>query len=76
MKIFVKVKPNARENRIETTGNNQFSVQVKAKPKQGEANQAVIEVLAEHFGVGKSYISLLKGQTSKHKIFIIKEPER
>lgn len=69
MRISVKVKPNARENRIEKTGDNQFSVRVKAKPQKGEANQAVIEILAEYFGIAKSRIALQRGATSKQKIF-------
>jgi hypothetical protein len=71
MKINVLVKPNAKENRIEKIGNNQFSVQVKARPQRGKANQAVIGVLAEYFGVAKSCVVLLKGEKSKQKVFSI-----
>ncbi len=75
-KILVRVKPNAKENRIKKVAENQFLIWVKARPRQGQANQAVIEVLSNYFAVSKSYISLLKGQASKHKIFVIKEPEK
>jgi uncharacterized protein (TIGR00251 family) len=73
MKIFVKVKTNAKENRIEAMGNNQFSVRVKARPKQGEANQAVIEALAGYFDVSKSCVMLLKGHTCRQKTFLIRD---
>jgi uncharacterized protein (TIGR00251 family) len=72
MKISVKVKPNAKNNRIEEVNNNQFSVWVKARPQKGKANQAVIEVMAEYFGVAKSCVTILKGQTSKQKILVIR----
>ncbi len=71
MKIFVKVKPGAREERIEKISENNFSVWVKEKPHEGRANEAAIRVLAEHFGVPKSDIVLLKGKTSRQKIFAI-----
>lgn len=73
MKIIVKVIPNAKENRIEKSGNNQFLVRVKTRPYKGQANQTAIEVVAEYFGVAKSCITLLKGQTSKQKTFEIKD---
>ena len=72
MKISVRVKPNAKENRIEKTGDKQFLVRVKARPQKGQANRAVIEVMAEYFGVAKSCVTVLKGQASKQKIFEIK----
>ena len=72
MKIFVKVKPNAKENRVKQVGDNQFAVWVKARPQKGEANQELIRVLAEYFDIAKSCITLAKGQTSKHKTRIIK----
>ncbi|MDH5202528.1 MAG: DUF167 domain-containing protein [Nitrospirota bacterium] len=73
MKISVKVKPNAKQERIEKTGENTLSVWVKEKPQEGKANQAVIKILADYFGVARSKVILLKGQTSKQKIFEIKE---
>jgi hypothetical protein len=68
MKISIRVKPNAKENKVEKTGRNQFSVWVKAAAKEGKANKEVIEVLAEHFKVPKSCISIITGLTSKRKI--------
>jgi uncharacterized protein (TIGR00251 family) len=74
MKISVRVKPNAREERVEQTGDNEFLVRVKAKPVEGEANYAVVRALAGYFGVSKSRVVLVRGQTSKQKIFSIEKP--
>ncbi|MDD5044718.1 MAG: DUF167 domain-containing protein [Candidatus Omnitrophica bacterium] len=71
MKISVKVKPNARQAKVEEIGQNSFVVWVKAKPVEGKANQAVIKALADHFHLPQSAISLLKGQTFKEKLFEI-----
>jgi len=72
MKISVKVKPNAKQERIEKIDESNFSVWVKEKPREGKANHAVIKILANYFGVAKSDVILLKGQTSKQKIFEVK----
>lgn len=71
MKIFVTVKPNAKQGRLEKVSENIFLVWVKEKPQEGKANQATIEILSEHFGIAKSKVTLLKGQTSRQKVFEI-----
>ncbi|MBL7081105.1 MAG: DUF167 domain-containing protein, partial [Candidatus Omnitrophica bacterium] len=68
MKIFVKVKPNAKVNRVKRINENTFSVWVKERPKEGKANKAVVDVLAQYFGLAKSKIVLLKGKGSCQKI--------
>jgi uncharacterized protein (TIGR00251 family) len=72
MKISVKVKPNARQEKIERINESHFLIRVKEKPQEGKANKAVIKVLSEYFGVPQSQIVLLKGQSSREKIFEIK----
>lgn len=85
MKVFVKAKPNSKENKIEELNaqNNLFEdkketfdfsfvIKVKEKPVLGRANEAIIKVLVEHFGIAKSSINLVSGATSKNKIFNIK----
>ena len=72
MKISVKLKPNAKENRIEKIDRDQFSIRVKARPQKNRANQAAIEILADYFGVSKSGIKLLRGHATRHKLFEIK----
>lgn len=71
MKISVKVKANSSQERVEKTGDNDYSVWVRAKPTDGKANEAVIKALAGYFDIAKSKVSLVKGQTSKQKIFEI-----
>lgn len=69
MKISAKVKPNAKENRVERISDNEFLVWVKAPAQENRANQAAREILAEYFGVAKSRVNLLKGKTSRQKVF-------
>jgi len=72
MKIFVKAKPNAKEEKIEKISETHFIVAVKEPPVQGKANAAIIKTLATHFNVPSSVIRLISGFSSKQKIFNIR----
>jgi uncharacterized protein (TIGR00251 family) len=73
MKIFVKAKPEAREEKIEKISDDHFAVFVKEPAKQGRANKAIIKKLAEYFGVFASQVILKSGFSSRNKIFEIKK---
>ncbi|MDH4067389.1 MAG: DUF167 domain-containing protein [Dehalococcoidia bacterium] len=72
MKIRVKVKPNSRTEEVSQESDG-FTVRVKEPPKEGKANQAVIKLLAEHFGVPRSQVRILSGFKSKNKVVEIVE---
>lgn len=67
MRITVTVKPNAKEARIEKTGEREFTARVKAPPVEGRANEALVELLSEHFGIPKSRIAIARGGASRKK---------
>lgn len=71
MKIFVKAKPRAKENKIEKIDDSNFIVSVKAAPIEGRANQAITRALAEYFKIPSSKIKIISGHTSKQKIIDI-----
>jgi uncharacterized protein (TIGR00251 family) len=72
MRIQVRVKPNSRTEEVSQEGDS-FIVKVKEPPKEGKANQAVIKLLAEHFGVAKSRVRILSGLKSKNKVVEVVE---
>ncbi len=69
MKIFVKAKPNAKEELVEKIDETHFVVAVKEPPKQGKANAAIARALAEYFSVSSLKIRLVSGFSSKNKLF-------
>lgn len=71
MKIFAKVKPNSKEEKVEKIGENEFILRVKAPPKENKANEAAVDLLSEYFNVGKSRVAIIKGRKSKNKIIEI-----
>ena len=70
MKIQVRVKPNSKTEEVSQEGDN-FVVKVKEPLKEGKANQAVIKLLAEHFGVPQGQVRILSGFKSKNKVIEI-----
>jgi uncharacterized protein (TIGR00251 family) len=71
VKIQVKVKPSSKIEELSQEGDS-FIVKVKEPPKEGKANQAVIKLLAQHFGVPQSQVRILSGFRSRNKIITIK----
>lgn len=71
MKIFVKSKPGAREEKVEKVDDTHYTVSVKAPPERGKANQAIAKALAEHLGVHFVDVVLVSGATSRQKVFEI-----
>ena len=72
MKISVRIKPNSR-HREEVVKNDDdtLTVYIKAPAIEGRANAAAIKLLAKHFKVASSNVKLVRGATSKYKIFEI-----
>ena len=73
MKISVTVKPNSKKEGVVPLGEGAFTVRVAAPPVEGKANARVIELLARHFGVPKSRVSIARGALGKRKIVEIVE---
>jgi uncharacterized protein YggU (UPF0235/DUF167 family) len=69
MKIQVKVKTRSKIEKVKLISEGLYVVSVNTPPIEGRANERVLELLAEHFDVAKSKVSLLKGQKSKIKLF-------
>ncbi len=69
--LQLRISPNASKNEIITT-DDMLKVKITAQPVDGKANKALVEFLSKQFKVPKSYIEILKGQTSKDKTVLIK----
>jgi len=68
MKIFVKVKSRAKQEKIEKIDDANFKVWVKEPPEKGRANRAVLKILADCFDTSQSNIKIISGNTSRLKI--------
>ncbi len=67
-RIEVAVKPNAKRAAVVKISETEYRVFVHAPPQQGEANRALIVLLADYFSVPKSTIKIVRGLASRKKI--------
>jgi uncharacterized protein YggU (UPF0235/DUF167 family) len=54
-----------------TGGDERFVAKVAAPPVDGAANEAVTALLADAFGVGRRAVTLVAGDKSREKRFLI-----
>ena len=74
MKLYIRVKPNQRQDRVEMVGKD-WQIRLKAPAVDGKANEHLIGYLSEVIGISKSRIILKKGATSKIKCLEINEED-
>lgn len=71
----VRAQPNAKRNAVVGEHGGALKVCVTAPPEDGRANEALVEVLREAFGLKRSQVELLTGATARNKTFLIRLPE-
>ncbi len=64
----LRVTPRAGRNAL-TEEEGQLRAQVTAVPEDGRANRAVQALLAEALGVARTRLTLIRGATSRDKLF-------
>lgn len=74
--IAVRLSPGTSADRIDgwdldAEGRPVLKVRVRARPVEGEANEALIKLLAKALGVPKSSVALQRGGQSRTKILVI-----
>ena len=72
----VRLQPGAAAERIDgwtsdAEGRPLLKVRVRARPIEGEANDALIRLLAKSLGVPKSSISVGRGGQSRSKMIVV-----
>ena len=68
----VLVQPRASRAKVGPLHDGRLKVAVTAPPVDGEANAAVIELLAKTLGVAKSAVDVVAGMTSRRKTVHVK----
>lgn len=68
MFLKVKVKPNSKTASIEKKSQDSYLIMVKEKPKQGQANQVMIGLLAKHLNLPIAKLKIIKGAKTRNKI--------
>lgn len=71
-RISVRVIPNASKSEVVGRELDVIKVRLAAPPIDGKANEELIRVLAEHYDVPKSTITIVKGHIGKMKMVEIR----
>lgn len=68
MKYTVKVKPGSSQEKVVENAEGELTIFLHARAHDGEANKALIEVLAKHFKMPKTSIKIVQGTHSREKV--------
>jgi uncharacterized protein YggU (UPF0235/DUF167 family) len=69
LRITCQIKPGVKHEESVKLGCGLYVVNVKAQAIDGKANDAAQQLLARHFEVAPSLVVLVRGHTSKYKVF-------
>ena len=67
MRVVVRVKPGSSKGPLVESDEEGLVVFVREKAIDGAANDGVIKLLADHFGVPKSRVRVVRGHTARIK---------
>lgn len=73
VEVFLYIQPRASRNKIVGLQGEELKVALTAPPVDGAANKACSAFLAKTFGLSKSKVALVSGQTSRHKRFLLSD---
>ncbi|WP_428060977.1 DUF167 domain-containing protein [Brevundimonas sp.] len=78
--LAVKLQPGAATERIDgwdvdASGRRILKVRVRARPVDGEANEALIRFLAKSLDLPKSAVALTRGGQSRLKMITLEGPD-
>ena len=68
VRIAVRVQPRASRDRIVGAHGGALKVQVTAPPVEGEANRALVDLLADWLAVPRRSVTVVRGQTGRDKL--------
>lgn len=68
--LVVRVVPRAASNNIKVE-NGMFKISVTDVPENGKATKSVRKLLARSLGVAPTRLELIRGATSRNKVFRI-----
>lgn len=66
--LQIKVKPNARVSVLAEQPDGSWLAQLKAPPVDGKANEELVALVARHFGLRKSQVTIRSGASGRMKL--------
>jgi hypothetical protein len=69
--VKIRVDPRSSQRGIGGIVGDTIKVKVNAPPVGGAANEELVEILSEEFGVKKTAIRIIRGHSSRDKVIEI-----
>jgi uncharacterized protein len=65
--LRIKVKPGSRTSGLEALADGSWLARIQAPPVDGKANRELVELVARHFAVRRSQVSIKSGASGRIK---------
>jgi uncharacterized protein (TIGR00251 family) len=69
--LEIHLQPGAKRNEVAGFRDGVLYVKVTALPQKGQANRALLELMAQTLGVPKSALAIIRGYTGRNKVVVI-----
>ena len=67
MKISVTIVPRSSKNELSKLEDGSYRARVTSPPVDGKANEALVKLVSDFFGIPKSCVLIVRGLKSKTK---------
>lgn len=74
--LQTRVQPRSGRTQLGDIDDDRLKIRLTAPPADGKANSQARKLLAKAFGVGITRVRLIRGRTSRDKLFRIVAPAR
>lgn len=74
--LSVQIQPKSSKDEVVGMLGENLKIKITAPPIDGKANAHLCSLIAKWFDVPKSRVNILKGETSKIKTLLIKQPQQ
>ena len=69
--IEIHLQPGAKRNEIVGFKEGVLYAKVTALPQKGQANRALLELMAQTLGIPRSNVDVIRGQSSRSKVIAV-----
>ena len=69
--VEVHLQPGAKSNEIAGFRDGVLHARVTAPPRKGQANQALLALMAQALGVSRDDLAIIRGYASRRKVLAI-----
>lgn len=70
--LLIKVQPRSSRNQIIGLHEGELRVKLTSPPVDGAANKTCRDFLSKQFGIAKTSVELISGETSRHKRILLR----